>query len=122
MHARLDGLPTGNLATGSPIPPEKAAARNGPTRRVAKVFVKTATVRVATGRSVTERETIARGATGRAVTNRTVIGRVATGHSANVVQACLRRHADIRLRHVEQSPPSKPVDPPFGHRRQGKLS
>ena len=42
MHARLDVFPTGNLATRSLIPREKAAARSGPTRRAAKVFVKNA--------------------------------------------------------------------------------
>ena len=51
MHVRLDVFPTGNLATRSLIPREKAAARSGPTRRAAKVFVKTATVRVAIGRA-----------------------------------------------------------------------
>ena len=49
MRVRRDVLPTGNLATRSPIPREKAAARSGPIRRVAKVFAKTATVRVAIG-------------------------------------------------------------------------
>ena len=49
MHVRLDVFPTGNLATRSPIPREKVAARSGPIRRAAKVFVKTATVRVAIG-------------------------------------------------------------------------
>ena len=59
MRVRLDVLPTGNLATRSPIPREKAAARSGPTRRAAKVFVKTATVRVAIGRSVPGRRAMA---------------------------------------------------------------
>ena len=49
MRVRRDVLPTGNLATGSPIPRAKVAARSGPIRRVAKVFAKTATVRVAIG-------------------------------------------------------------------------
>ena len=49
MRVRLDVLPTGSLATGSPIPREKAAARSGPIRRAAKVFARTATVRVAIG-------------------------------------------------------------------------
>ena len=49
MRVRLDVLPTGNLATRSPIPREKVAARSGPIRRAAKVFAKTATVRVAIG-------------------------------------------------------------------------
>ena len=49
MPVRLDVFPTGNLATRSPIPREKAAARSGPIRRAAKVFAKTATVRVAIG-------------------------------------------------------------------------
>ena len=59
MPVRLDVLPTGNLATRSPIPRAKAAARSGPTRRAAKVFVKTATVRVAIGRSVPGRRAMA---------------------------------------------------------------
>ena len=49
MPARLDAFPTGNLATRSPIPRAKVAARSGPIRRAAKVFAKTATVRVAIG-------------------------------------------------------------------------
>ena len=49
MHVRLDVSPIGSLATRSPIPREKVAARSGPIRRVAKVFAKTATVRVAIG-------------------------------------------------------------------------
>ena len=59
MPVRLDVLPTGNLATRSPIPREKAAARSGPTRRAAKVFAKTATVRVAIGRSAPGRRAMA---------------------------------------------------------------
>ena len=59
MPVRLDVLPTGNLATRSPIPREKVAARSGPTHRAAKVFVKTATVRVAIGRSVPGRRAMA---------------------------------------------------------------
>ena len=59
MPVRLDVLPTGNLATRSPIPRAKAAARSGPIRRVAKVFAKTATVRVAIGRSVPGRRAMA---------------------------------------------------------------
>ena len=49
MHAPLDVFPTGNLATRSRILREKVAARSGPIRRVAKVFAKTVTVRVAIG-------------------------------------------------------------------------
>src|SRR5439155_14861693 len=58
-HARLDVFPIANLATRSPMPREKAAARSGPIRRVAKVFVKTATVRVAIGPSVPGRRAMA---------------------------------------------------------------
>ena len=49
MPRRLDVFPTGNLATRSRILREKVAARSGPIRRVAKVFAKTVTVRVAIG-------------------------------------------------------------------------
>ena len=56
---RLDVLPTGSLATGSPIPRAKAAARSGPIRRVAKVFARTATVRVAIGRLAPGRRAMA---------------------------------------------------------------
>ena len=59
MRVRRDVLPTGNLATRSPIPREKAAARSGPIRRAAKVFAKTATVRVAIGPSVPGRRAMA---------------------------------------------------------------
>ena len=59
MRARRDVFPTGNLATRSPILREKAAARSGPIRRVAKVFAKTATVRVAIGPSVPGRRAMA---------------------------------------------------------------
>src|SRR3954469_4120344 len=50
MRVRRGVFPTGNLATGSPMLRAKGAARSGPIRRVAKVFEKTATVRVAIGR------------------------------------------------------------------------
>ena len=59
MRVRLDVSPTGNLATRSPIPREKAAARSGPIRRAAKVFAKTATVRVAIGPSAPGRRAMA---------------------------------------------------------------
>ena len=49
MHAPLDVFPTGNLATRSRILRAKVAARSDPIRRVAKVFAKTMTVRVAIG-------------------------------------------------------------------------
>ena len=42
MRVRRGVLPTGSLATGSPIPRAKAVARSGPIRRVAKGFEKTA--------------------------------------------------------------------------------
>ena len=59
MRVRRGVLPTGSLATGSPIPRAKAAARSGPTRRVAKGFAKTATVRVAIGPSAPGRRAMA---------------------------------------------------------------
>ena len=59
MPVRLHVSPIGNLATRSPIPREKAAARSGPIRRVAKVFAKTATVRVAIGRLALGRRAMA---------------------------------------------------------------
>ena len=59
MHARQDVFPTGNLATRSPMPREKVAARSGPTRRAAKGFARTATVRVAIGPLVPGRRAMA---------------------------------------------------------------
>ena len=59
MRVRRGVLPTGSLATGSPIPRAKAAARSGPIRRAAKVFARTATVRVAIGRSAPGRRAMA---------------------------------------------------------------
>ena len=63
MPARPRGFPTGNSATGNPTHRGTAAARNGPIRRAAKAFARTATVlggRSSPGRSPVSRATAAR--------------------------------------------------------------